>query len=55
MIAAKKVTTKSAAARIGSTVSTLTKLRLTADGPPFYKIGRKVVYDIDELDEWMSF
>lgn len=34
--------------------STLEKLRVTGDGPPFLKVGRVVLYDRDDLDAWLS-
>jgi len=34
--------------------STLEKLRVTGDGPPYLKIGRTVVYDAADLDEWLA-
>ena len=46
--------TKSAADYCGSAESTFEKLRVTGDGPPFIKIGRTVVYDLDDLDHWLS-
>lgn len=46
--------TTAAAAYCGSAKSTFDKYRLTGDGPTFMKIGRSVVYDIDDLDAWMA-
>ncbi|WP_290952560.1 helix-turn-helix domain-containing protein [Hyphomonas sp.] len=34
--------------------SWLAKSRLTGKGPPFIKAGRSVLYDLDDLDEWMT-
>jgi hypothetical protein len=34
--------------------STLAKRRVYGDGPPFVKIGAKVLYDIDELKDWLA-
>jgi len=45
---------KAAAAYIGLATQTLAKLRCTGDSPPFFKIGRQVVYDVSELDAWLS-
>ncbi|MFZ6761308.1 helix-turn-helix transcriptional regulator [Pseudoroseomonas sp. WGS1072] len=32
----------------------LERLRITGDGPPFCKIGRRVVYDLGEIDRWLN-
>lgn len=42
-----------AAEYLRSSTSTLAKLRLTGNGPPFIKIGRAVRYRRDDLDKWM--
>lgn len=35
--------------------STLEKLRMTGDGPPFARVtGRAVVYRVEDLDAWMA-
>ena len=49
-----KLTTGPAADYAGSTESTFEKLRLTGGGPRYIKIGRKVVYDPDDLDAWLD-
>jgi excisionase family DNA binding protein len=41
-----------AAARLGIGLSTLAKLRISGGGPPFYKFGRRVLYDSKDLDGW---
>jgi excisionase family DNA binding protein len=46
------VDTGAIARRLGVSVSYLDKMRLTGDGPPFYKFGRSVRYRISEVDEW---
>jgi len=43
-----------AASYCGMAKSTLEKLRVTGDGPPYLKIGRTVVYDAADLDEWLA-
>lgn len=48
------LSTKEAAEYCGSTESSFEKLRGTGSGAAYNKIGRKVVYDIKNLDEWMS-
>lgn len=46
--------TDEAAAYCGSTASTLEKLRCFGGGPRFLKLGRRVVYDPSDLDEWLA-
>lgn len=48
-----KMRTVEAARYCGSSVSTLTKLRLTGGGPVYITIGRTVVYDPDDIDTWL--
>ncbi len=45
--------TEKAATWTGLSTSTLAKLRLTGNGPAYSKLGRRVVYRIDDLDEWI--
>ncbi len=43
-----------AAEFIGLAESTLAKMRMTVGaGPPYFKIGRRVVYDLADIKEWM--
>lgn len=37
----------------GLATRTLNKLRVVGGGPPFIKLGRAVVYDTEDLNEWM--
>lgn len=46
--------TQGAADYLGSSASTLNKLRCYGGGPKFIKIGKKVVYDQADLDAWMA-
>ena len=46
------VSTKEAAAFLGLSRSWLEAMRLRDDGPAFYKLGRRVVYSIGDLDTW---
>lgn len=47
--------TKAASEYTGISYSTLEKGRIFGgDYPPFLKIGRKVLYDINTLDAWMA-
>lgn len=48
------VDTDQAAALLGLSTSTLAKLRLTGDGPPYSKLGRRVVYRRQDLDDWVA-
>jgi predicted DNA-binding transcriptional regulator AlpA len=48
------VDTERAAALLGLSTSTLAKLRLTGDGPPFIKLGRRVVYRLSDLEKWLD-
>ena len=43
-----------AAAHIGLSVSTLNKLRVVGGGPVFLKLGRRVAYDVADLDRWLG-
>ena len=43
-----------AAQYMGLATLTLAKMRLTGDTPPFFKVGRRVLYDRDELDAWLA-
>lgn len=48
--------TKAAAEHCGYTESTFEKKRLTGgpDSPPYSKIGRTIIYDVDLLDRWIE-
>ena len=46
--------TNEAATYCGSSASTFEKLRLTGGGPVYSKIGRRVVYRIEDLDAWLD-
>jgi excisionase family DNA binding protein len=50
----KKLSTEKAAEYLGLGKSTLDKLRVTGGGPPFIKFGKRVVYDVDDLNAWSS-
>jgi len=43
-----------AALRLGVSVSFLNKLRVSGSGPPFAKIGTRVVYDPADLSVWIE-
>jgi excisionase family DNA binding protein len=46
------LSTREAAVRLSIGASTLKKLRVNGGGPAFHRIGRRVVYSIEILDEW---
>lgn len=50
-----RISVSEAAEYTGLAESTLNKLRMTSEGPPFLKISaRRVVYDTHDLDVWMA-
>lgn len=50
----RKVSAPEAAQYLGISASTLSKLRVFGGGPKFHKLGRRVVYDIRDLDGWFE-
>jgi predicted DNA-binding transcriptional regulator AlpA len=49
-----KLNVKATSRWSGLSVSTLNKLRLSGDGPPYIKAGRRVVYDIRDVEAWLA-
>ena len=43
-----------AAGYLGLSVSTLAKLRMRGDGPPFSNLGSRVLYHPSDLDAWVA-
>lgn len=43
-----------AAEYLGLATQTLAKLRLSGDSPPYFKVGRRVLYERNELDAWLA-
>ena len=43
-----------AAERLNLSLSTLAKKRLSGSGPAYAKLGRRVVYRIEDLDAWVA-
>ena len=43
-----------AAAYLGLSTSTLAKMRLRGDGPIYAKLGRAILYDVRDLDAWVT-
>lgn len=50
----EKFSVEAAAAYTGLSVAYLNKLRTTGGGAIFIKIGRRVVYDREDLDAWLD-
>ena len=50
-----KMRTPEAAAYLTLSIAMLVRMRVKGEGPPFAKLGKRVVlYDRDELDQWVS-
>jgi hypothetical protein len=45
---------KGAAAYLCLAPQTLAQMRVSGAGPAFYKAGRRILYDVVELDGWLS-
>ena len=50
----QRLSVKGAANYTGLSCSTLNKLRCSGGGPRFAKIGRRVIYNIADLDTWLE-
>lgn len=50
----KLLDTAGAAERLGLAESTLEKLRVSGDGPPFARLGRSVRYRPSDIDAWTA-
>jgi predicted DNA-binding transcriptional regulator AlpA len=46
--------TAGASAHVGVPARTLEHWRYVGEGPPYYKLGRSVRYDLAALDEWLT-
>ncbi len=51
--APSNVDTRQAAELIGMSRRTLEKWRGEGTGPPFLKLGRRVLYSVADLEEWL--
>lgn len=51
--AGRKLRTKEAATYMALSESTLEKFRHYGGGPRYYKLGRAVIYDSNDIDEWL--
>lgn len=55
MEGARKLRAPEAAQYLGLSTSTLAKMRLRGDGPPYLKAGRRIViYDVHDLEAWLG-
>jgi hypothetical protein len=43
-----------AAEYCGVSAAYLNKLRVTGEGPVFIRLGRRIVYDSGDLDDWLA-
>lgn len=50
----KVVCSREAARIVGLAESTMAKLRLNGNGPLYCKLGRRVVYRISDLEQWLQ-
>ena len=50
----RKLCVQEAAHFLGLSVSTLNKMRLSGNGCRYLKLGRRVLYDIRDLEEWAA-
>jgi excisionase family DNA binding protein len=50
----RKMRTSEAATYTGLAKSTLEKLRVTGGGSTYMRVGRAVLYDPDDLDNWLA-
>lgn len=48
------VNTSAAAEYLSTTKQTLDTWRYRGEGPPFVKMGRRVVYRLEALDRWLA-
>ena len=46
--------TAQAAELVGLSVSTLAKMRLYGNGPNYVKLGRRVVYRVEDIEVWIA-
>lgn len=50
----KNIRVQEAADYVGLSKSSMDKLRCFGGGPRFFKLGRAVIYDVADLDAWVS-
>ena len=49
-----KLSVAAAADYLGLSESKLNKLRVFGGGPVYLKVGRRVTYDLRDLEEWLA-
>jgi predicted DNA-binding transcriptional regulator AlpA len=54
IFANRKISIREAAAYLGISKSFLDKTRLNGTGPVYLKIGRRVAYDLGDLEIWVT-
>ena len=54
IFANRKISVREAAAYLGISKSFLDKTRLQGTGPVYLKIGRRVAYDLSDLEIWVA-
>lgn len=50
----KRINVVEAAAYLGISVSKMNKMRTFGGGPRYFKLDHRVVYDVADLDNWVS-
>lgn len=50
----RKLTPDQAAKHIGLSAAQLAKLRMTGEGPVFLKLGRKIMYQLGDIETWLA-
>jgi predicted DNA-binding transcriptional regulator AlpA len=50
----KYLSTSETAEHLRVSTSWLAKSRLSGEGPPFIKAGRTVLYDLDDIEAWVT-
>lgn len=50
----KYISVGEAAQMLGLSTSLLNKARVYGGGPPYLKIGRRVLYEVAELENWLA-
>jgi hypothetical protein len=50
----RRLRTPAAADYLGVSASTMAKQRMIGNGPPYLKLGKIIVYDTDDLDQYAA-
>jgi hypothetical protein len=50
----RRLAVAAAAEYCGVSTAYLNKLRVTGEGPVFIRLGRRIVYDSGDLDDWLA-